>query len=657
MNKMIRFGGAMALLWAATGCVNEAPDYAEPIDPEATETGFLSLADIGLYVVVDSETDQNTEESPTAMLTRAEGGTTDPATGGTTGEEIDSTTGVVEGAEALDKDGYIVKICAKGVAEPEFEGTYAELKEKLGPEKNVLEVPVGTYDISATSNKKEAVPAGVQARPSYAGKVSGVDVRKGQTADVDPITCKLQNIKITVGVAADLYDQLVVLEGKQTKIEAMVYYGDEKDKSTINWEVPATWNWTAETPTPVYFPALKEEKTLHFWFRAQKEGEAPIEMNKDISSVMEGQWRRIHVIPKYDTTGNLTFDVTVSAFVQDQEITVGDDGKATVSMCWMEQPYVDPDDPSMARPSIKWADGSDLPETIPADGAAPQQVTIAAPNLIERVALTVRTTNPEFTADASAMTTTDLCAVASSRQLTNYGIPFGAALKDQASVSFGLDKILGQIRGYDGEYTFVFAVTDRSGFICEQTLRFVSGGGAVPAGPTIDWEGGTLYNDEGFNPDGSEKPGAEYVEMYDGMQIDIKLAADPHFESIKVKISSPVLTADLLAAANLSPEFDLCNLQDFTDSEGVLHTAESQGLTLTLKDPPADDKNLPVLGLIDKVDDDLKAESAASFNITGFVSMMNILGANAKFQFALTVVDAEGRSTTKYLRLQNPAGE
>ncbi len=643
MNKMIRIGGAMALLFAAAGCVNEAPDYVEPIGSETTETGFLSLSEVGLYVVVDSETDQNTEESPTAMRSRAESGTTDP------------TTGADNGAEETMLENYKVTICSKetkadanGIEKPVFCETYA-YKDLTAAG---LEVPVGQYKISATSNQNAAVPVGVQALPSYAGEVDGVNVVKDKTTTAETVVCKLQNIKITVGIAADLYDQLAVLnEITGQKIEAMVYYGDKKDESTINWEVPAKWAWTAETPTPVYFPALQQEKTLHFWIRAQKAGEDPIEMNKDISDVMEGQWRRIHVIPKYDTTGNLTFDVTVSAFVQEDEITVGDNG-AVVGMCWTELPY---DNPSTIAPSIKWADGTDLPETIPAGSAAPQQVTIAAPNLIERVGLTVRTTNSEFTADADAMTKDDLCEVASSRQLTNYGIPFGAALKDQSSVSFGLDKILGQIRGYDGEYTFAFTVTDKSGLSCEQTLKFVSGGGSPAAGPTIEWATGTLYDEDGFNADGTEEPNAKYVTMYNGMQIDIKLAADPHFESIKVKITSENLSADLLAAANLSPEFDLCNLQDFTDSEGTLHTAESQALTLTLTDPPAEDKNLPVLGLIDKVNDELKAEKSASFNITGFVPMMNVLGANARFQFALTVVDAEGHATTKYLRLQNPA--
>jgi len=639
---MMRIGGAMALLMTATGCVNEEPAYVEPVEPETAEMGYLSLSEVGLLVVSDSETDQSTEEPSTAMLSRADDLT------------FDSEIGAYKGNEASDKKGYWVTIRSEK-GDVVFHNTLAELETQVNSDKGGLEVPVGRYTISATSNPSATgVPAVVQDSPSYAGKVDGINVVKDETAQAGTIVCKLQNIKITVGVAADLYEQLAVLDAEtdpDRKIEAAVYYGAKEEPtrtSTIEWDIPASWNWTAETPKPVYFPALKEDKTLHFRFRAKLEGGSDIEITRDISDVMEGQWRRVHVVPQYDTEGNVVLDVKVSAFAPDETITVGGENGgegagdgAAPTICWTELAL----DKSSGEPSIKWADGTELPEII---AAASQQVTIAAPNGIERVGLTVRMTNSEFTADAEAMTKEDLCAVTSNRQLTNYGIPFGAALKGQKSVLFGLDKILGQINGYAGGYMFDFTVTDQKGLICQQTLKFVSGSGSVPTAPTIEWTtdkvSDKLFDDDGFNPDGTEKPNAGYVTMYDGMEIDIKLAADPHFESIKVKITSDALTEDVLALANLSSEFDLCKLQEFVDSAGDVHTVESQTTALTSN-----------LGLIDKVNDELKAESVASFSITKFVSVMQTLGANAKFQFALTVKDANGGTTTKYLRLQNPA--
>lgn len=625
---------AVAFVYAAVGCVNEEPEYIGPGTTETSETGYLTMSAIGLYVVADSMTDQNTEQSPATMSTR------------NAALSIDSWTGTTRGQEASQEDEYMVTITSKGASEPFFRDTYAALKAAIASSEKGMEIPVGMYDITATSNLTAAgEPDDVQASPSYAGTVGGVSVAKDVSTKVETLVCKLQNIKITVGVAADLYEQLEVLDPSahpERKVEAMVYSGEKEDPAVV-WNVPADWDWMAENPKPVYFPVLVEgANTLRFSFRAKTKEGKTITMNKDISGILKGQWRRIHVIPRYDTTGNLTFDVSVSTFVQDDTIVVGDDPNAAVAMNWTEKAYMDPDDPSMAAPSIQWADGSGLPESITVGSTPTQAVTIMAPNVIERVGLQARFTNAEFAADAKAMTFDDLCAVASSRMLTMYGIPFGNALKGQTSVSFDVDKILAQIRGYSGEYVFTFAVTDQAGFTCEQTLKFVSGEGGGAA-PQVIWDGDTLFDDDGFNADGTEKPDAQYIEMYEGMEIDIKLVAEPHFESIRVKISSDALGADVLALAGLTSEFDLCNLQDFT-YDGDTYPAADQAKTLK-----------ETLGLIDKVDDELKAESVASFNITGFVPMMKMLGGGAKFQFALTVKDANGGSTTKYLRLRNPA--
>lgn len=540
MNRMMRIGGAMALLMAATGCVNEEPAYVEPVEPETAEMGYLSLSEVGLLVVSDSETDQSTEEPSIAMLSRADDLT------------FDSEIGAYKGNEASDKEDYRVTIRSEK-GDVVFHNTLAELKKQVNSDKGGLEVPVGRYTISATSNPSATgVPAVVQDSPSYAGKVDGINVVKDETAQAGTIVCKLQNIKITVGVAADLYSQLVPLSTGNL-IDAEVYYAD----SEIDWLVPATWNWTAETPKPVYFPVLKEDETLHFRFRAKIKGGSDIEITRDISDVMEGQWRRVHVAPQYDTEGNVVLDVKVSAFAPDETIKVngenGGDGAgdgAAPTICWTELAL----DKSSGEPSIKWADGTELPESI---AAASQPVTIAAPNGIERVGLTVRTTNSEFTADAAAMTKDDLCAVASNRQLTNYGIPFGAALKGQKEVPFGLDKILGQIRGYDGEYTFDFTVTDQNGFTCQQTLKFVSGSGSVFEPITIEGDGFNIDERQNVLADGS-------IELANGeksKEVKVNVHCPKKITELWVSINSETLTPTL-GEFGIPQTFDLCALDE-----------------------------------------------------------------------------------------------
>lgn len=549
MNNKVRRVALTAAVLAAVGCVNEDPVYIGPEICPPAETGYLTMSSIGLYVVVDSETDQETEQSPATMSTRADGAPTD------------AKTGITRGSEAAKEDEYIVTITSRDAAEPVFRGSYAKLKAAIAANEKGMEVPVGMYDISATSNLSVAgAPDDVQASPSYAGAVDGISVAKDVATQVETVVCKLQNIKITVGVSADLYEELEALDPETDpakKIEAKVYYGD-KENPEVEWNVPDNWDWTDDNAKAVYFPVLDKTKnnTLHFSFRAKTKGGKPITMTKDISGILKGQWRRIHVIPHYDTTGNLTFDVTVSSFVQDETIVIGDDG-AAVAMCWSELPYVDPNDPSRVAPSIRWADGSELPETITVGSTPTQQVTIDAPNCIERVELLARFTNPEFAADAAALTEDDLCAVTSSRMLSMYGIPFGDAWKEQSSVSFGVDKILALIRDYEGEYTFVFTVTDGAGFTSEQTLRFIVGN----VGPTIKGVGFDIDTVLEVSPE----DGTVEVEINGKVQksneVNVKVHSDAGIDSLWVAIISEQLTP-MLGDVGIPETFNLCTLDE-----------------------------------------------------------------------------------------------
>ncbi len=631
-NLSVRCGVLLMLAFAAAGCVNEDPGFGESENLGTTATGFLTFSDV--HVVVDSEIDQNTEESPTrAMLSRA--------------DDASSPTGATRGKEAASLNDYRIVIEGRknGVVR---DATYGVLKNEMGDKG--LEVPVDTYTITATSHTPAGsmLPDDVQSNPSYGGEKRSVTVSKEQTTPVGTIYCKLQNIKITLSVSADLYDQLDVLDGSGLsdvvagqKIKAAIYCDGNK---SVRWDVPADWNWETtdkELVPPVYFPALNPDgfNTLHLSFTAKLNG-GLIPMDKDITEIMKGQWRRIHVVLQYDTTGNLTFDAQVSSFVQDETIEIKGDG-SMAGITWSELPY---EDPSTFGPSIRWADGTEVPEVpepIVLDGGALQNIVLRAPNGIQKVALAYSTTNADM--DYSGLLNIeDLCASKGNPTLKSFGIPYGADLAGRTEAVFELNKLAEQIGAYDGEYTFTFTVIDGKGQPYTRTLKFISGGGSGTP-PQVIWADGTLYDDDGFNADGTEKPEAKYVVMNDEMKIDIELKAFPNFRSIAVVITSDALDASTLALAHLPTSFDLCHLQDF-EYNGILHTAAQQAYQLR--------DNLKLIGV---VNDDLKAKNEASFSITGFISMMNILGADAKFQFKLTVVDSQGRSTTKYLRLQNPA--
>ena len=536
MKKLcVRFGALLTLAFAAVGCVNEDPGYVEPVQPEATDTGFLTLADV--HVVADSETDQNTEESPAEVaLSRAE--TSNP-------------TGVTRGMEVASLDDYRVVIQGRKSAKPVFKGTYGELKTAMGD--TGLEVPVDTYTIAATSNVSEnGLPDDVQAVPSYGGEKAGVSVGKEETASAGTIVCKLQNIKITLSVAADLYEQLDPLESGK-KIEASIYYGEDKETATVRWDVPADWDWTSPDPAPVYFPALNTDgyNKLHISFYA-KLGGSPIPMDKDITDILKGQWRRIHVVQYYDTDGNLTFDAVVNSFVQDETITIGDGGVAEIS--WCELPY---EDPSVAGPSIRWADGSELPESIVLGGGALQNVVLRAPNGIEKVALEYRTTNPDMEWYGGGLNTDDLCTGNGNPALGHWGIPYGSDLAGRQQAEFDLHRLAETIGSFDGEYTFTFTVTDRKGLSCRQTLRFIAGN----VGPTVSGVGFDIDTVLEVSPE----DGTVEVEI-DGKkqtsnEVNVKVHSDAGIASLWVSIISEQLTP-MLGDVGIPETFDLCTLDE-----------------------------------------------------------------------------------------------
>ncbi|MCM1300881.1 MAG: DUF4493 domain-containing protein [Alistipes senegalensis] len=530
----VRFGALLTLAFAVVGCVNEDPGYGEPGNPAgATGTGFLTLADV--HVVADSETDQNVEESPAeAMLSRA--------------ADASNPTGVTRGEEVASLDEYKITIQGRKSAEPVFKGTYGALKTEMGD--TGLEVPVDTYTITATSNASETgFPAEVQAEPSYGGEKGGVSVGKEEQTSAGTIVCKLQNIKITLSVAADLYERLDVLDSGE-KIEASIYYGDNKETATVRWDVPAGWDWTLPEPPAVYFPALNADgyNTLHISFYAKLNG-SEIPMNKDITDILKGQWRRIHVVQTYDTDGNLTFDAVVNSFVQDETIDIGDNGVA--GTMWCELPY---EDPSVAGPSIRWADGSDLPESkIMLAGAALQNVVLRAPNGIEKVALAYRTTNPDLAYYAGGLNIDDLCASKGNPTLKSFGIPYGTDLAGRQEAAFELNKLAEQIGPYDGEYAFTFTVTDRKGLSYTQTLTFVAGN----VGPTVEGVGFDIDTVLEVSPEDGT------VELDDGTkspEVNVKVHSDAGIVELWVSIISAQLTP-VLGEVNIPEKFNLCKLK------------------------------------------------------------------------------------------------
>jgi len=615
MKKLSSVFGLLALAATfAAGCVDEDPNYNKGGKPADQSIGYLALDNLGLNVVVD--TDQNIDKDLSS--TRAA-----------------SNPNLAAGDEAASTDDYHVEIIPVEGGTAVFAGSFSDLKKRISDEKAVnnygMGLPVGAYTVKAWSNKYGANPALLQSTPSYMGSTPADEplrIVKGLVAEKVEVRCTLVNIKVTVEVEESLRktqsgESILDIE------EAWVNLGDTKFtyKDADGWDDKGISGETGKEfdgqTKPVYFKAVEENNMLQFHFKATPKDGNTVTLNKNIPNVKGGHWRKIKILGKHDTQGNLTFEIVVSTLVQDETIQAGDDASDPGTSSWAEDTMVDPDDAAGA-PKVDWA-GGDVNADIAVGASNPSanDVTIRTANKIASIALAVSTSRSDFAGDAADLTKTDLCQITEDRQLDRYGIPYGSGLIGMEKISFSLNRIMDEIRGYNGRYVFTFTMADQKGFMTTQTLTFVVGDVPATEAPTIEWSEGEFDKD---------------VTLTSDMQINIKLTAQPNFKSIKVEIISEVLGADLLAAVPLPTVFDLCDLQDFT-YDGDVKTAEAQANALTNN-----------LKLISVVNDDLKKLSEANFVITPFVEILSAFE-SGKFYFRLTVVDANDNSTTKTLQL------
>lgn len=183
-TKILTAMAATALL--ATGCVNEDPAYKNnepgtPPDPNAK--GYLTLADMSMRVVVDTDTEtqpDDTSDETAKPTTRAE--------------------------EAQPTSTHTSSKFATHPASQVLKETYGNLMVSIG-EAGRLELPVGSYTMEVRSEEAATTPAAEWERPVYFGSQEFI-IEKNRTTSIDEVVCTLNNIKVTLMCSKDLADQL-----------------------------------------------------------------------------------------------------------------------------------------------------------------------------------------------------------------------------------------------------------------------------------------------------------------------------------------------------------------------------------------------------------------------------------------------------------------
>lgn len=398
-TKILTAAAATALL--ATGCVNEDPAYKNnepgtPPDPNAK--GYLTLADMSMRVVVDTDTE--TRPDDTSDETAKPQTRTDEA-------QPDVDTFIIEIRDATGKLA--------------LQETYGDLKVSIG-EAGRLELPVGGYTMEVRSEEAATTPAAEWEHPVYFGSQEFV-IEKNQTTPINEVVCTLNNIKVTLMCSKDLADQLTA---------------DTKSTVTLG---ETTMTFLKDETRAAYFMPQGETNTLklHLEGAFADTPDAPVRINKSISGVKAGQWRKLSIVITYSDKGDIKLDIDVNDFMEDDEIPVNDPdnpGEPGLPVApTLECPGYDLTKPFQLLASMFDAQGN---------YTRPFAFNLASSNGIGSFAVKITSDNSRLTGMVSGIggPEFDLCTIGASDPaytvLAGLGFPLGDDLKGATSKSFDI---------------------------------------------------------------------------------------------------------------------------------------------------------------------------------------------------------------------------
>lgn len=518
-TKILTAAAATALL--ATGCVNEDPAYKNnepgtPPDPNAK--GYLTLADMSMRVVVDTDTE--TRPDDTSDETAKPQTRTDEA-------QPDVDTFIIEIRDATGKLA--------------LQETYGDLKVSIG-EAGRLELPVGGYTMEVRSEEAATTPAAEWEHPVYFGSQEFV-IEKNQTTPINEVVCTLNNIKVTLMCSKDLADQLTA---------------DTKSTVTLG---ETTMTFLKDETRAAYFMPQGETNTLklHLEGAFADTPDAPVRINKSISGVKAGQWRKLSIVITYSDKGDIKLDIDVNDFMEDDEIPVNDPdnpGEPGLPVApTLECPGYDLTKPFQLLASMFDAQGN---------YTRPFAFNLASSNGIGSFAVKITSDNSRLAGMVSGIggPEFDLCTIGASDPaytvLAGLGFPLGDDLKGATSKSFdiaGAMKLL--YPAYEGTHAFAFEITDAKGLSARASLTLT----VDPAN-----EGPSIVGVD-FNIDETQTPSAD-------RDTEIDITAQTGIKSLDVTIDCDNLDARELGTMGIPARFDLCNIEGFEDTNGTMHPAE-----------------------------------------------------------------------------------
>lgn len=329
---------------------------------------------------------------------------------------------------------------------------------------NTLSLPAGNYTLIARSSEDE-VPASVFEKPVY-GTSKDFTITAGKTTNVGALTCSLQQCKVTVAYTDDFLSMVTGNGAATVSVTAgsPLEYGLKYASSGCSYEQKAGYfavNNGANTTMEVTFKGSIDGKN-------QK-------MTRTFTGISEKQWRHITFTKKLDLEGNATFDIIISDFVSDQELT---NSVAATETIIGSDPNAPAGDGGITLESTCSYDIT-KPIAVP-ELSKPFKLTMKAtiPDKVKKFEVEIKSTSSAFVNSVGSIndgqTVLDLVNPSEgARQVFTSILPFpyGSDVYNKSEINFDLSDAQEPLLAFSGEHTFIMRVTDQKG--CKKEIQII----------------------------------------------------------------------------------------------------------------------------------------------------------------------------------------
>ena len=318
------------------------------------------------------------------------------------------------------------------------------------PESIVLNT--GTYSMKIQSQSQ--IPSAEFESPVYGATVENIVIEEDKTTDVGVITCKLINIKVSVGYNEAMWAVL----GDDANV--LVEIGD----GALNFAKGESQNG--------YFAAPEVSNAMTVKFAGTVDGNYAT-MTRAFTDVKAGQWRKINFIMTVNEEGDATFDVVVEDWCDEKELVNNIDVSEEVIGPDPEAGEGEEENPD--APKVIYKGGSVPTSPIVITDGMELGFTISAPKGIAGLSVDIASDNADFNNDVLSMGISPIDLVNPSEAQISicdmFGLPYGSNLVGQTETAFDLSGAVTPLLGFPGTHSFTLKITDAEGNTTSTTIK------------------------------------------------------------------------------------------------------------------------------------------------------------------------------------------